>query len=493
MFSFDSHVITTPCCSHGRAHSMDDLDDWSGVSSGLPSEVSHSSMDDEGVPTDTSVDQRACEALCAQCYAAAAVPCDRASLFMAPAISLQRDRHIAYLMRGLGDLPASFISLDASRCWIVYWALHGLDLLGVRPVEEFPRIISFLGRCQCAGGGFGGGPGALAHTAATYAAVLALLIISTPESLETIDRPALLSFYRSLKDDASGGFRVQQNGEMDVRGSYTVLALCSLLGLLPSAPDLFSGTAEFLLACQSYEGGFGGEPGCEAHGGYTFCSIAGLVILGQLHRARLRDLSRWLVHRQTALEGGFQGRTNKLVDACYSFWQGACFLMLPPTAVMRRRVRSGLGSSASRSPASSDALDRPGSGAVLSPSSSAPPTLSTSAASLDIDDDGAAADVALVPDDVLMDRARLQRYTLWCSQDPAGGLRDKPGKSRDFYHSCYSLSGLSIAQQDRSGAVVPDFVMGPPGNALTPTHPVYNITRARVAAAQEYFATTAVL
>lgn len=23
------------------------------------------------------------------------------------------------------------------------------------------------------------------------------------------------------------------------------------------------------------------------------------------------------------LEGGFQGRTNKLVDGCYSFWQGA--------------------------------------------------------------------------------------------------------------------------------------------------------------------------
>lgn len=24
-------------------------------------------------------------------------------------------------------------------------------------------------------------------------------------------------------------------------------------------------------------------------------------------------------------EGGFQGRTNKLVDGCYSFWQGGAF------------------------------------------------------------------------------------------------------------------------------------------------------------------------
>jgi len=27
-------------------------------------------------------------------------------------------------------------------------------------------------------------------------------------------------------------------------------------------------------------------------------------------------------------EGGFQGRTNKLVDCCYSFWQGAMFPIL---------------------------------------------------------------------------------------------------------------------------------------------------------------------
>jgi prenyltransferase beta subunit len=31
---------------------------------------------------------------------------------------------------------------------------------------------------------------------------------------------------------------------------------------------------------------------------------------------------------QTQLEGGFRGRTNKLVDACYSFWQGGAFAVL---------------------------------------------------------------------------------------------------------------------------------------------------------------------
>lgn len=32
-------------------------------------------------------------------------------------------------------------------------------------------------------------------------------------------------------------------------------------------------------------------------------------------------MQRWTVNRQMRFEGGFQGRTNKLVDGCYSFWQ----------------------------------------------------------------------------------------------------------------------------------------------------------------------------
>ena len=41
----------------------------------------------------------------------------------------------------------------------------------------------------------------------------------------------------------------------------------------------------------------------------------------------------------------------------------------------------------------------------------------------------------------------MHRYILHCAQSiEYGGLRDKPGKPRDFYHSCYALSGLSISQ-----------------------------------------------
>jgi len=50
-------------------------------------------------------------------------------------------------------------------------------------------------------------------------------------------------------------------GEIDSRGTYTVLAVARMLNIL--TPQLALGAAEFLLACQTYEGGFGGEPGNE--------------------------------------------------------------------------------------------------------------------------------------------------------------------------------------------------------------------------------------
>lgn len=39
---------------------------------------------------------------------------------------------------------------------------------------------------------------------------------------------------------------------MDVRGTYTVLAVCDILDLL--TPELTDGVAGFLLSCQTYEG-----------------------------------------------------------------------------------------------------------------------------------------------------------------------------------------------------------------------------------------------
>ena len=131
-------------------------------------------------------------------------------------------------------------------------------------------------------------------------------------------------------------------------------------------PDLVERTAEFIASCQTYEGGFASAshpsisynnsslisspcpPLGEAHGGYTFCALASWVLLQpyltslsqqttsrSMPSINLKNLLRWLTQMQgTEIElGGFKGRTNKLVDGCYSWWCGGSFAMLEALGV----------------------------------------------------------------------------------------------------------------------------------------------------------------
>ena len=56
--------------------------------------------------------------------------------------------------------------------------------------------------------------------------------------------------------------------------------------------------------CQTDEGGFAGFPGQEAHGGYSFCGLAALVILNKPELCDLPRLlvSEWLQHLVTPLQ-----------------------------------------------------------------------------------------------------------------------------------------------------------------------------------------------
>lgn len=55
-------------------------------------------------------------------------------------------------------------------------------------------------------------------------------------------------------------------------------------------------------------------------------------ILCLFHAAAVSPLlshsQQWVTSRQMRFEGGFQGRCNKLVDGCYSFWQAGLLPLL---------------------------------------------------------------------------------------------------------------------------------------------------------------------
>ncbi|KAF4524456.1 hypothetical protein B566_EDAN011879 [Ephemera danica] len=84
-----------------------------------------------------------------------------------------------------------------------------------------------------------------------------------------------------------------------------------------------------LCAANSYEGAIAQGPGLEAHGGTTYCAVAALSLMGRLHsclsKEQISHLQHWCISRQIS---GFQGRPNKPVDTCYSFWVGATLKLL---------------------------------------------------------------------------------------------------------------------------------------------------------------------
>lgn len=142
----------------------------------------------------------------------------------------------------------------------------------------------------------------------------------------------------------SGGFQICEGGEEDTRGAYCAMIIISLLSLPldlpPDAPARAAGLQSFkdglgayISRCQTYEGGIAGSPGNEAHGAYVFCALGCLCMLGApdktLHTyLDVKALLDWLSSRQYGPEGGLAGRTNKLVDGCYSHWLGDCWPLL---------------------------------------------------------------------------------------------------------------------------------------------------------------------
>ncbi|KAI5685531.1 Prenyltransferase and squalene oxidase repeat [Leishmania braziliensis] len=390
------------------------------------------------------------------------------------------------------------------------------------------------------------------HIASSYAACCALAILSWYEdgaSLRQLPRAAIKRWLLTLRNE-DGSFRVHGGGESDIRASYCAAVMTTLLGLddpetfdgeasrrefvddVRDAPVLTVQTARFVAACQTHEGGFTcSATASEAHGAYTQCGLAALLLMKQPHMVHQTSLRRWLAARQLNCEGGFNGRTNKLVDSCYSYWIGAshvllrtveaytkCFTEVPNTPSgnegSTEANEDGGTEDDDSSPSSrclrarevllldhaqlldvkmihasaDDAWDhaegeyltrldmvdqflgaddevlRSAEGKKAANTALYERLLETQLAaerSSNGDGDAAAGDVQgsleawrarqafLYADvgDFYFNQRKLQDYVLRCCQDPEiGGLMDKPGTAHDGYHTCYSLSGMSAAQ-----------------------------------------------
>jgi len=388
----------------------------------------------DGVETETSESQFDTEELISHLF--------QRSSFDLNSYKLNRPLHLNWLVRlCFQGFPNRYVSQDVSQPWLLFWILQSFQTLGVAldPTTKQRAIDTILAN-QHPSGGFGGGPGQLPHLLPTYASVCSLAIVGRPGEgggWDQIDRQKMYEWFLSLKQP-DGSFVVCHDAEVDMRGCYCLLTVATLLDML--TPELVRGTRAFVSSCQTYEGGFSASsypyftsdapnhlssllhsprPSLgEAHGGYTFCAVASLLLLrSQKDEGKdildTKKLLRWAVGMQgQEIEGGgFRGRTNKLVDGCYSWWVGGLFAL----------IEDLLGISG----APEEKVDR------------------------DFHPDGKDGDDSHEWQDFedgLFNKQALQKFILISSQSTTGGLRDKPGKPADAYHTLYNLSGLSSAQ-----------------------------------------------
>lgn len=313
-----------------------------------------------------------------------------ASTSATTSLNFYKDHHINYFLSTLRGLPEYYSSLDTTRLTAVYFSVVGLDLLGALDRlgdDGKQNIINFIyamqipadetgkypGHCGFVGSGFLGQPfGECScvwrgltkrpypssshsshslstspsplnthpplngsklssaydllegHLAMTYVSLATLLTLG--DDLSRIDKASIVSGMKH-NQQPNGSFSATLHGsECDTRFVYCACAIAYMLNDW-SGVDKDAAT-KYIQSCISYEGGIALIPGAEAHGGSTYCGTAALVLMNRLDSlgsTGISSLGKWCQQRQI---GGYQGRTNKEPDSCYSFWIGATLQLL---------------------------------------------------------------------------------------------------------------------------------------------------------------------
>ncbi|CAO2826113.1 unnamed protein product [Amaranthus hypochondriacus] len=269
-----------------------------------------------------------------------------------------KERHMIFLEMMYQLLPSDYQPQEINHLTLAYFTLSSLDILGALDQVDKDAIVLWVLSFQAhekdhyelSNGQFYGFLGSsssnfaadfhtsskhnASHLASTYSALAILKMMGYDLSL--LDSKSIVRSMKNLQQDDGSFMPIHFGAESDLRFVYCATAISYLL-------DDWTGVEkekakEYILNCQSYDGGFGLCPGLESHGGATYCAIASLRLMGYLEDNVLSKgasssiinismLLDWMVQRQ-AEDGGFQGRINKPSDTCYAFWVGGVLKIL---------------------------------------------------------------------------------------------------------------------------------------------------------------------
>ncbi|KAL5519823.1 hypothetical protein ACEPAG_1483 [Sanghuangporus baumii] len=308
------------------------------------------------------------------------------------------------------------------------------------------------------------------HLIMTYTALLALAILR--DDFTQLDREGLVNLLRATQKSDGSFTSFPGQGESDIRMVYTAFAISAMLNDWSGIDIPLA--VYFTKRCMSYEGGFGQVPGNEAQGGSTYCALATLALTPEPYRTEAmlsaqerKRAERWLVQQQKphrifiryesddsededALErslgvndrkkldqekkerkrkeiveeegGGFSGRTEKVEDACYSFWCGAAL------RILRSGQVGGAGGLSSRSQSHSRSH-------LLARSSASGREVKQHLQGEETEGDDDEGD--------LVHRLTHARFLSRC-QFRLGGLAKAPGAHPDPYHTYLALAALAL-------------------------------------------------
>ncbi|KAF3965595.1 hypothetical protein ACB098_06G161500 [Castanea mollissima] len=269
-----------------------------------------------------------------------------------------KDRHVTFLQMMYQLLPWQYQNQEINRLTLAYFVISGLDLLSsidrVDKAAVASWVLSFQAHPKSEDErndgqfyGFHGSrtsqfPGESrgvlshngSHLASTYCALSILKIVGY--NLSSIDSEMMLTSMRNLQQPDGSFMPIHIGAETDLRFMYCAAAICFMLEDWRGMDK--EKAKEYIINCQSYDGGFGLTPGSESHGGATYCAVASLRLMGFIGDDALSNsatssivnvplLLSWILQRQ-ATDGGFQGRPNKDSDTCYAFWVGATLRIL---------------------------------------------------------------------------------------------------------------------------------------------------------------------
>lgn len=291
--------------------------------------------------------------------------------------NFRQEEHISYLMKALREFPISDPNAEAHRLVSLFFVVSGLDLLGaiemrldnafkqeiidwiyshqvcvdkLKPIDiahdsEPHKLCSGSNNCKTRStttttekvtrygrAGFRAtslmgneDPLDCGNISMTYSALTCLVILG--DDLRRLNKQDIISGLRHLQTEDGCFQQSVYGGDCDMRMVYCAIATSSMLNDWSGVDKDACG--EFIKSCWSYEGGFAQRPGAEAHGGSTYCAIASLIMISKLQdilsEQEIDCVIRWCIVR---LGEGFSGRPNKDEDTCYSFWVGACLVML---------------------------------------------------------------------------------------------------------------------------------------------------------------------